>query len=182
MNEPELRAAVKEFERVIEASEGLSKKGTRLAAILSTFFAMGCASKVRRHFGIRKGDDIEETHESAVIEVRSVESVTLPKFDAVHAAGERLVAGAASQDQAGTSDALAEMGVLALCPIPQQPLTRMKIVARSVTGPAQLIPLIDLSLFAAELEDYGRASKYAVKARAFDPSACELYNLCVVEG
>jgi hypothetical protein len=42
--------------------------------------------------------------------------------------------------------------------------------------------LVELSLFAIELGDFDRTSKYVAEARALDPSAWELYNLCILEG
>ena len=58
----------------------------------------------------------------------------------------------------------------------------MAAVARSASGRAQLIPFVDLSLFALDIGDFERARAYVTKARSFDPVAYELYNLCVVKG
>jgi hypothetical protein len=166
MNKPELDATVKGFEVVIKAGEELREKGTRLAAILGTFFAMWCALKIRAHLRICGGDEIEDATDGALIESQSEDCGTLPKFDAVHNAAERLIAAATLQNRAGITSALAEMGVLALCPRPSQQFTRMELVARSVTGRAQLIPLVELSLFAIELGEFEKAGKYAIEARS----------------
>jgi len=58
----------------------------------------------------------------------------------------------------------------------------MELVAASVSGRCQVIPLVELSLFAAEIEDYRRASQYALQARAVGPGSCEMYSICIVEG
>jgi len=74
------------------------------------------------------------------------------------------------------------MGVTALCPVMSEQLARIELVARSVPGRAQLVLLVELSLFAAEIGDYARASEYVSEARALGPSGYELYNVCTVEG
>jgi tetratricopeptide (TPR) repeat protein len=182
MNEAEVRSAVKDFEEVIKASERLSAKGTRLSAILGTFFAMGCAFRIRRHLGVCGENTINEQTEHAFNDSRFEERWTLPKPDAVHNAAERLIAAAISQDYDVAANTLAEMGVMDLCPGISQQFARMEFVARSVKGPAQLIPLVELSLFAVEMGEFERAGKYTAEAHSFNPNAYELYNLCIVEG
>jgi hypothetical protein len=182
MSEPELCAAVEAFGQVVGLSEQLSKKGTRSAAILSTFFAMWCAFKIRLRVGVGDGDQIDEAEEEEAIETQFMEHWALPEVGVVRSASERLIACAASRDQSGISAALADMGVFALCPVLTRQFTRMELAARFLIGPAQQIPLVELSLFAVELGEYARASKYVREAHAFEPTACELYNLCVVEG
>lgn len=181
MNEAELRRAVKEFEEVLKASERLREKGTRLAAILSTVFAMLCAFRIRRNIEA-SGDPIKDSAEGAATYSQSEEPWALPKSDAVHKAGESFIAATISQDYDGAASVLAEMGVIELCPSISQQFARMELFARSATGRAQLIPLVELSLFAAEIGEFERAAKYVTEARRFNPTAYELYNLFLVDG
>jgi len=182
MNEAEFGRAVKDFAEVIKASERLRAKGTRLAVILGTFFAMCCAFRIRRNVATFDGDAIEEPVEGAIPSSQLEENTALPEPNTVDRAGTQLIAATISNDFDGTARALAEMGVLDLCPKISQQFTRMELVARSMQGRAQLIPLVELSLFALDIGEFELAAKYAVEARSFDPAAYELYNLCVVEG
>jgi hypothetical protein len=111
-----------------------------------------------------------------------VQPVELPDVNAVQGGANRLLSAARSSDQSGVSEALAEMGVLALCPAMPDQMTRIESVARSVPGRTRLIPLVELSLFATEIGDYARANEYTAEARSLDPSGYELYNICTVEG
>lgn len=180
MNETELSRAVKDLEGVLRASERLRRKGTRLAAILSTFFAMLCAFRIRRN--IEAPDAIEKPQDTMAAESESEERWPLPTSDAVHDTGGRLMAAVVSKDYDGAVSMLSEMGVIELCPIMSQQFTRMELVARSARGRGQLIPFVEVSLFAAEIGDFERAAKYVIEARSFNPTAYELYNLLVVEG
>jgi hypothetical protein len=177
-----LRGAVKDFEEVIKASERLSAKGTRLSAILGTFFAMWCAFRVRRSIEVCEGDGIKKPVEGGANDSQLEENTALPNPGVVHSAGEDLIAATISKDFDATARALAGMGVLDLCPIISRQFTRMELVARSMPGRAQLIPLVELSLFAVDAGEFERAAKYAAECRGFDPAAYELYCLCVVEG
>jgi len=108
--------------------------------------------------------------------------VTLPEHGAVQKAARELIAAVASEDKAGISSALEEMGVFALCPVPDHQFQRMEVVVGSLQGRARPVMLVELSCLAAEHKDYERASKYAQEARSFNPGSWERYNLCVTEG
>jgi hypothetical protein len=179
LDEQELVAAVKDFERVVKLSQRLSRTGNRSVAVLCLFYAMRSAFAIRAIFGDQGG--VVRTNSSSA-EYRSVSWEDLPSLGPVQNATPKLIAAASLDDSAGMATALEEMGVLALCPMPQEQLSRMEVLAGNVTGRARLIPLVELSVLAAELGDYGKASKYVVESRTFDPSSCDLYNLCVVEG
>jgi tetratricopeptide (TPR) repeat protein len=100
----------------------------------------------------------------------------------VRKAAQEFIAASTANDRSGISNALQDMQVFALCPAPEEHLSRMELVAGHVIGRVRTIPLVELSLFALELEDYGKAIKYATEAHTFDPGSWELYNLSVVEG
>jgi tetratricopeptide (TPR) repeat protein len=74
------------------------------------------------------------------------------------------------------------MEVLSFCPMPELVFSKMELLTSRVSGTAQQVFWVDLSLFAASVLDYQRAAKYVEQARAFKPSSRELYNICVVEG
>jgi len=150
--------------------------------ILGTFFAMWCALRVRRSVAASGLEPIKEPIESGAYSSQFEENSVLPKPDTVHSAGEKLIAAIVSRDLDGAAQRLAEMGVTDLCPRISEQLALMEAVARSMPERAQLIPLVELSLFAVDVGELDGAAKYVAEARRFDPAAYELYCLCVVEG
>jgi hypothetical protein len=176
-----LLGAVRDFKGVVESSERLCKSGERLAHVMSVFFGMRAAFSIRASLGLRNGD-LPAAATDGARGCNDVEQESLPALAAVRSATPKLAAAAASDHSAATVSALEEMGVFALCPIPDEQLSRMERLAGFVSGRARLIFLVELSLFAVELGDFDAASKYVTQAWAFDPSAWERYNLCVLEG
>lgn len=171
MDEQGLCRAITSFQGLLQSSKRLDRQD-HVATALGLLFAMWCAFRVRREFGF--DDDVNTT--------ALVQPAELPEVDAVQDAAKRLLAAARSNDQAGASKALADMGVPALCPALPDQIIRIESVARSVPGRARLVLLVELSLFSAEIGDYARASEYAAEIRALSPSGYELYNVCTVEG
>jgi len=153
-----------------------------MARTLCELYAMMSAFQIRAYVGVNDGVVIKAVTDREDTENHLAVREMLPKWNTVQKAVRDLFAAVASEDKAEVSSALEEMGVLALCPIPEQQFSRMELAAGCVAGRAQVIPLVELSLFALELRDYERAAKYAQEAHAFDPESWELYNLCVVEG
>jgi len=149
---------------------------------LCVFFAMRSAFSIRERLGIRDEDQVEAAADNALVEFDHVDQVELPTHEAVQNGAQKFITSVTADNRAGMLSALEQMGVFALCPLPEKQLSRMELVAGGVVGRAQLIFLVELSLFAAELGDYERSSRYALEARAFGPSSWELYSLCVVEG
>jgi hypothetical protein len=182
INEPELLAAVWDFERVIKSSEWLCKRGERLAYLLCAFYAMWSAFAIRVRSGNCDRNKFLAVSDSVPVEDVFVGGEGLPTLDTVQNATQKFVAALRSHDGVGMWTALEVMGVPGLCPIPEEQLARTECVARCVSGRPQLIPLVELSLFAIELGDYAKARKYAVEARDFDPTSWELYNLRTAEG
>jgi hypothetical protein len=186
--EHKLPGAVRDFEGVVESSERLCKSGERLAHLMSVFFGMRAAFSIRASLGLtwishrRDADLPEAATDGARWGCDYLEQASLPGLAAVRSATQKLVAAVGSDNGAATVSALEGMGVFALCPIPDEQLSRMERLAGFVSGRARLIFLVELSLFAVELGDFDAASKYVTQAWAFDPSAWELYNLCVLEG
>jgi tetratricopeptide (TPR) repeat protein len=186
MNELELRREILDYEELFKAFEGLLKarskslvSNDRLATALCELYAIMGAHQILACMGargqfeaaaIQGGENNSETRDS------------LPQHKTVQDAGKRLLAALASGDQAAASDALREMGVLALGRPPERVFARLEAVTQRVTGRAQQVFLIDLSKFAAKVGDYERAIKYLQQARTFDLNSWELYNACLIEG
>ena len=183
----DLQKEVSSFEGLFKSREKLLKISTRLHAgdnhvvfALFEFYAMMGAYQILSCIGTGNENEIASDRGEATKYLRVGEK--LPTYEAVQKAARELLAAVASADKAGISSALETMGVLDLCPMLEQQLSRMEHTARGVKGRAPLVFLVELALFAAELGDYERAGKYVREARTFHPSSWELYKLCVVEG
>src|SRR5262249_51815585 len=113
-----LLAAVTAFEKVVELAEQLCQGGESLARLLGVFFAMKAAFAIRCSLPVGEGDLAEMA--------TNAEQQSLPTLDAVRAAIPKLVAAVNSNNSAATASALKEMGVLSLCPIPAEQLSKME--------------------------------------------------------
>jgi tetratricopeptide (TPR) repeat protein len=191
----ELQENVADFERLFQAFEEEFLPSTKqfegdthIAYTLCQLFAMMTAFRIRTCLRLSIEVDTESATDAEIeatpedMGCRPGERRTLPKSETVHAATKELFAAVAKEDPAGIFSALERMGVLALCPKPEQQFSRLEHTAAWLGGRAKMVALVELSIFAAELGDYERAGKYAIEARAFDPISYELYNLRIVEG
>lgn len=163
----------KSFEKLLDLSGRAAIGDTRVARALCELYAMMCAFQIRAHIGsidvisiLPRRDSREE----------------LPKLEAIHAAAERLIIAADSEDRAGIASALEQMGVVAFCPSLEEHFPRMDVLAQRFDGRLRAIPLVELSLFAVELGDFGRASKYAQECAALNPNPWEMHNVCSIQG
>jgi hypothetical protein len=179
-----LLAAVTAFERVVELNEQLCQGGESLVRLLGIFFAMRAAFAIRCSLIIGEGHLPETAEESGGDGPGSTyaEQQSLPTLDTVRAAVPNLLAAITSNNSAATESALGEMGVLSLCPIPGEELSRMERMTANVGSGTRLILLVELALFAADLRQFDGANRYIAQARALRPSSWEFYNLCVLEG
>ncbi len=187
MNGLELRKEILDYEELFKAFEGLLKvrhksfvSNDRLAIALCELYAIMSAYQILACMGATGQFEIAAIREEGESHFGACES--LPKHKTVQDAGRELFAALASGDQAAASDALREMGVLALCPSSKCIFAKMEAVTQRVTGHAQQVPLVDLSRFAAKVADYERASNYLQQARTFDLNSWELYNARLIEG
>jgi hypothetical protein len=171
MDEQGLCRAIESFEGLIQSSQRLGRQDN-VAKTLGLLFGMWCAFRVRMHL---------EFHDYAY-EAAPVQLVELPDIDAAQRGAKLLLHAARSEERAEESKALAAMGISALCPVMSAQLTRMESVARSLSGRVQVILLVEVSLFAAEIGDHARAAELASEARTLGANAYELYNVCTVEG
>jgi hypothetical protein len=181
MNEFDLHRSVTEFERVIKTSEKLAERNASSGAMLPMLFSMWCAFKIRRHFEDSNSIETEETSQDAAVDIQPIDCAILPTFDAVRRGSQELLIMALA-DRSKIHDVLERMGISTLCPVSSHQFARMERLARSVMGRAQVIPLLDIALFAIEIGDYPRASEHAAEARRLSPSGYELYTLSIVEG
>lgn len=170
----------KSFEKLLKLSERLYKGDNHVVYALCELYAMMGAHQILACIGATNEIEIASVQEET--ERPSGTRGRLPRYENVQEAARELLAAVALVDKAGMSSALEAMGVLTLCPVPEQQFSRMELVSGGVKGRAPLVFLVELSLFAAELGDFERAHKYAREARIFNPSSWELYKLCVVEG
>jgi hypothetical protein len=180
MNKNEVSAATRDFERLIRLAERLRRTGDHLAHVFCVFYGMWSAFAIRASVG--ELGLIELAKDKGLSECNEIAEWKFPTVEAVVCAAQKLIRSVTSDGKHETSEALKEMGIVALCPRPNEQLSRMEFVAGCVTGRAQLIPFVELSLFAIGLNDYRAAGKHAVEAHALHPRAWELYNLCVVDG
>jgi hypothetical protein len=177
-----LQRLLTSFEDLLEKSEKLSRDGSQLAMALSELYAMMTAFRICAFVGFPDRIGIAGTVGRQHTRDHPGLRRRLPEHDVVQKAARVLISAIASGDKAGMLRALGEMGVLDLCPTSQGQFSRMEVVAGSVNGRSQVIPLVELALFAAEVGDYRRAGQYALQAHAVGPGSWETYSLCIVEG
>ena len=182
MNDINLPDLVESYEMLFQYGEILCRREGHTAYILFNLYAMMSALQLRVCIGVSRSNEIENITECDKTEGYVLAREALPEHEAVQKAGRELLAAVASEDKAGISSALEEMGVFILCPIPDHQFQRMEVVVGSLQGRARPVVLVELSCLAAELEDYERASRYAQVARSLNPGSWERYNLCMIEG
>jgi len=103
----------------------------------------------------------------------------LRRYEAI---ARRLLAAIDLNDVDAIAGALNEIRSLGLSPFVEQVFLRLEDVASRVSGLAQQVFWVDLSLFAAKVGDIRRAREYVRQARRFSLSSRELYNACIIEG
>ena len=182
-NGDNLLEAASDFELVIKSGEKYCDSSNRLSRLLSLLFAMRSAFTVCSSF-VRMGGELPGPAKDGVAAggFDSLEQEPLPTFNAVKKATEAVVAAVASNDWPVVRDSLAAMGVFTLCPSLLDQLSRMEGLAGNVSGRARLVFLIELALFAFELGDFNATRRYVKEAWSLDPSAWEMYTLCILEG
>jgi hypothetical protein len=166
--------------KLLEYSRKLGITDDHLTICLCKFYAIWNACQIQKC--LMSLGDLETASSEDEDEICLDSGEMLPDHETVQQSAQDLLLAASSRDKAATKVALRDMGVLALCPTPEEVFPAMENVASRVNGPAQQVFLVDLSLFAAESGDYQRAHKYIQQARSFHPSSRELYNICVIEG
>lgn len=106
----------------------------------------------------------------------------LPSVEDVRSAAPTLVDAVSSLNLSGTIEALKALGVFALCPSSEQQFTRLELRVRSIVGRVQLVPLIELAIFAAECGLCKMAGIYIAEAHSLSPGPPELHSLHTASG
>jgi hypothetical protein len=181
VSDTDLASQVKNFELVTVLGERLCQKRGELATVVYAMFAMWCAFRIRlclgpEHMG-KLEYQLEESPEELLRRIRA-----LPSADSMRRAAHDLVSPETSNHPSAIAEVLEKMGVLALCPSPPQQFSRMRLVADCMTSCTRVSALVELALFASDVENYDRASEFATEARSFGPGESELYSICMVEG
>ena len=181
MSDIDLASQLKNFELVRVLGERLSQKNDTSAHVIYTMFAMWCAFKIRICLGPDQIDKFEYQLEDSPAElVRRI--VLLPSPNYIKRAADDLLSLETLNHPLLVSEALAKMGVLALCPSPPHQFAKMRQVADCMSSHTRVSALVELALFASDVEDYDLASEFAAEARSFSPAECELYSIYIVEG
>jgi hypothetical protein len=177
-----LERLLKSFEDLLKRSEYLSRGGRQFTIAMSELYAVMTAFRIQSFIGLPDQIAIRATGDRQHTRDHPEPRRRLPEHVVFQNAARVLLSAISREDKAGMLRGLEEMGVLDLCPTSQAPFSRMELLAGSVSGRSQVIPFMELSLFAAEMGDYRRAGQYALQARAIGPGSWEIYNLCMVEG
>jgi len=178
----DLRMKVSRFEDVLRARIP-SHLGDDLAVrVLRELYATRSAFEVLSQIAMLFPHEVESGRSLTDSEDQTSVQRTLPSSDAVKSAATRLFAAVDSADNGEMVKALKEMGVYAFCPSNNQMFGRLEFCTRSVIGHPRLIVLVELAIFAAELEAYARASGYLAEAKALFPGPSELHDVHTVEG
>jgi hypothetical protein len=149
-----------------------------LREIYGTRIAVSVLSYVRALFP----NSVEIERTLALLAAKPCVRQPLPSPGAVQAATPKLLQGIGLENELGTVEALADMGVLALCPPPEEQLHRLEFSVGCVLGRVRLIPMVELALLAADLTAYDRARVYIEEAHSLFPRAPELHSLHTVAG
>jgi hypothetical protein len=177
----DLASQLKNFELVTVLGERLCQKESTLAPVIYAIFAMWCAFRIQLCLGPEQIGKIEYQLEESLEELLRRVTV-LPSPDSMRRAARDLVSLETLNHPSAIAGALEKMGVLALCPSPPHQFDRMRLVADCMSSYTRVSALVELALFASEVENYDRASEFAAEARSFSPCESELYSICVVEG
>lgn len=177
------RDAITQFVRVIKSGTAICDTSDNSAIhLLCLFYAMTSAYNLRMSLAEFINDSLSLSINYATVDPKHAQLTVLPKLRVVDSAALNLIRAIESNDHANALRALREMDVFSLCPVPNEQLLSLERLSGRVMGRPLLVFLVELSLFATELGDLGRAGEYAKEARRLAPIAWELYNICVVEG
>ncbi len=182
MDSRRLQSGVADFEDILRARISSHMASGLVVRAVRQIYATRSAYEVLSRVAMLLPEATDVARKSANSGDQSSVHRPLPCPDAVRSAAPHLFEAVASGDAILVVSALAEMGVLALCPPLNQMLGRLEFYVGSVIGRARLIPLIELAIFTTELEEPERASKYLAEAQTLYPGASELHDIYTVEG
>jgi hypothetical protein len=178
----DLRSAVSRFGEVLQYSELRSVDGDFLTRALCQLHAMKSAFVISAYISDHLGAERTKARDRDECGDRIAVLDRLPKSEEAKVPAQRLLAAIASGDRAGAASAIQEMGVLELCPVPEQMFSRMERIAAQVVGRVSVVFWVELSFLAGELDEYKKAHEYSLAAHEFKPNGWELYSLSVIDG
>jgi len=183
MNAHDLKVAVSEFVKVLESCEKRIRPGAHSAVrALCELYAVKSANKVFSCLG-RLGETGDEIIcNSHGKDNRLEERIRLPSSAVAQSSAREMIAALESNESVKAAKALQEMRLFMLSPMAEWQFAQLENRVESVIGRAQLIPLVELSIFALESEEYQRAGRYAVEAYHHLPGPSQLHDLYTVEG
>jgi hypothetical protein len=165
------------YEKLLGYRKRLCIPDDSIAIDLCEFYAVWGAYKIfecMRVFVEPGYDDISGHNKIAL-----APDERLSRYQAV---ARRLLASIDLNNVDTIAGALDEIRSLDLFPFLEQVFPRLEDIASHVSGLAQQVLWVDLSLFAAKVGDIRRAGEYVRQARRFSLSSRELYNTCIIEG
>lgn len=179
----DLQTQLSDFERIVAIRLGQNVAGNSVARVLRELYAVKIANAVISCVAALHPSEVENSRQLSAEEDQSnLQIPPLLSAATVRSAVSRLSEAITLHDGREAVVALREMRAFALCPSTEVIFNRLEFSVGCVVGPARLIPLVELSLMAAELSAYERASSYLVKAQALDPGAPELHDINTVAG
>jgi hypothetical protein len=181
MDIKELQIAIRWYEEVVAVGCQIRSGGAASRALFEISLASS-ARLVLTRVQEANGAQIEVPSGQYSTMEEVFASPRLPSLDTLQKIANKLVTAVGTGNKAAAVFALEELGILPLCSGHELQLPRLEIVVSSVPGRAQLIPMVELAIFAAELEDLKSASKFVTEAHGFGPGPSELHDLRSVEG
>lgn len=178
MNTEDLQAELLRFESILKLN---APSAGGVAGALREIYATKSAYAILSNVRILYPEEVDTARKLVRGDNFSLRP-PLPSLDSFQRAAPRLLQAIALQDRDVAVRALAEMGILTLCPFHELLFGRLEHSVGCVVGPARLVPLIELAVVAAALGSYERASIYTADARTLGPGAPELHDIHTVVG
>jgi hypothetical protein len=177
----ELQIAIQQYEQVVAVGGQIHSGGAASRALFEIFLASSARLVLIRLKEV-SGAAIEVPSDQCTTKECVFASLSLPSLDTLQKAKDRLVTAAIAGDQMAATSALEELGILPFFSGYELQLPRLEIVVSSVPGRGQLIPMVELAIFAVELGDHKNARKFIIEAHGFGPGPSELHDLHSLEG
>jgi hypothetical protein len=180
MGSNDLEATVQVYEDVVSASRKIARNV--LSSALCQIFLTRSARAVLSCFNEASEAKLEIPSEKDSETKSQFELFRIPTPANASEVASKLLAAINKRDREMATSLLEEIGVLQFCSTHDRQLSRLEMATSSVLSRAQMIPLVELALFAVEQGDYASARKFAVECHGFRPGPSEMHDLQTVEG
>jgi hypothetical protein len=177
-----LEGKIAYLEGVVETRLPQQPGARRVAVALRELYATRSAASILLSVHGLCPEKIESARSLAQQEDHCHLEAHLPSLKAVKNAVPRLVNAIASGNENEAVNALAEMGIFALFPIPEKVFSRLELCVRCVIGRARLIPLLELASLATELGFHDKTVSYLSEAHTLAPEPPELHDIHTICG